>query len=64
MSFFNSLFSGHPKTTKMKVASLAASAIDYVISDAGFKTLISGSLVLDKRFHPSSSGGKPKIGYN
>lgn len=46
----------------MKVAGLAASCLDYVITDAGVSTLIAGSLVLDNTLQVSFRGGKPKIG--
>lgn len=62
MGLLSSLFGGRPKTTKMKVAGLAASTIDYVINDAGLGMLVSGSLVLDKELRPSFRSGKPKLG--
>ena len=62
MGFLSSLFGSTPKTTKMKVAGLAASTIDFVINDAGVGKLVAGSLVLDKGFRPSFRSGKPKIG--
>ena len=62
MGFLSSLFGSTPKTTKMKVAGLAASTIDFVINDAGVGMLVAGSLVLDKGFRPSFRSGKPKIG--
>ena len=62
MGLLSSLFGGHPKTTKMRVAGLAASAIDHVINDAGLGTLVAGNLVLDKNLQPSFRSGKPKSG--
>lgn len=62
MGLLSSLFGGRPKTTKMKVAGLAASTIDYVINDAGLGVLVAGSLVLDKELRPSFRSGKPKLG--
>jgi len=62
MGFLSSLFGSTPKTTKMKVAGLAASTIDFVINDAGIGMLVAGSLVLNKEFRPSFRSGKPKIG--
>lgn len=62
MGFLSSLFGSTPKTTKMKVAGLAASTIDFVINDAGIGMLVAGSLVLNKEFRPSFQSGKPKIG--
>lgn len=62
MGLLSSLFGGRPKTTKMKVAGLAASTIDYVINDAGLGMLVAGSLVLDKELRPSFRSGKPKLG--
>jgi hypothetical protein len=46
----------------MRVAGLAASCVDYVISDIGCAGLIAGSLVLDKNLHPSFRSGKPDVG--
>jgi hypothetical protein len=60
MGLLSSLFGGQPKTTKMKVAGLAASTIDFVINDAGLGMLVAGSLVLDKNFQPSFRSGRPK----
>lgn len=62
MGLFDSLFGSKPKTSKMKVAGLAASCLDYVINDAGVGVLIAGSLVLDKTLNVSFLGGKPKTG--
>lgn len=62
MGLFSSLFGGRPKTTKMRVAGLAASTIDYVINDAGLGMLVAGSLVLDKDLQPSFRSGQPKAG--
>lgn len=62
MGILSSLFGGRPKTTKMKVAGLAASTIDYVIKDAGLGMLVAGSLVLDKELRPSFRSGKPTLG--
>lgn len=62
MGLLSSLFGGRPKTTKIKVAGLAASTIDYVINDAGLGMLVAGSLVLDKELRPSFRSGKPKLG--
>lgn len=62
MGLLSSLFGGRPKTTKMKVAGLAASTIDYVINDAGIVMLVAGSLVLDKELRPSFRSGKPRLG--
>lgn len=62
MGLFNSLFGGKPKTSKMKVAGLAASCVDYVINDAGINAMIAGSLVLDKNLHVSFRSGRPTSG--
>ncbi|MBP9803922.1 MAG: hypothetical protein KBE22_03305 [Candidatus Accumulibacter sp.] len=62
MGLLSTLLGGRPKTTKMKIAGLSASAIDYVIADAGIGMLIAGSLYLNKELHPGFSSGKPKIG--
>lgn len=62
MGLLSSLFGGRPKTTKMRVAGLAASTIDYVINDAGLGMLVAGSLVLDKDMQPSFRSGRPKAG--
>ena len=62
MGLLSSLFGGRPKTTKMRVAGLAASTIDYVINDAGLGMLVAGSLVLDKDLKPSFRSGRPKAG--
>ena len=62
MGFLSSLFGSAPKTTKMKVAGLAASIVDGVINDAGVGMLVAGSLVLNKELWPSFRSGKPKIG--
>jgi hypothetical protein len=62
MGLLSSLFGGRPKTTKMRVAGLAASTIDYVINDAGLGMLVAGSLVLDKNLQPSFRSGRPKTG--
>lgn len=64
MGFLSSLFGSTPKTTKMKVAALAASTIDFVINDSGISMLVAGSLVLDKEFRPSFRSGKPQVGGN
>lgn len=60
MGFLSSLFRSAPKTTKMKVAGLAASAIDFVVNDGGVGMLVAGSLVLDKELRPSFRSGRPK----
>lgn len=62
MGLLSSLFGGRPKTTKMRVAGLAASTIDYVINDAGLGMLVAGSLVLDKNMQPGFRSGRPKAG--
>lgn len=62
MGLLSSLFGGRPKTTKMRIAGLAASTIDYVINDAGLGMLVAGSLVLDKNLHPSFRSGRPRAG--
>lgn len=50
---------GALNTTKMKIAGLAASAVDFVIGDAGLKMLINGSLVLNDKLKPSFRSGIP-----
>lgn len=62
MGLLSSLFGGRPKTTKMRVAGLVASTIDFVINDGGLGMLVAGSLVLDKNLRPSFRSGKPKAG--
>jgi hypothetical protein len=68
MGFFQSLLGTKPATqsstanSKMRVAGLAASCIDYVISDIGVEGLLAGSLVLNKNLHPSFRSGKPDVG--
>lgn len=64
MGFLSSLFGSTPKTTKMKVAALSTSTIDFVINNSGISMLVAGSLVLDKEFRPSFRSGKPQIGGN
>lgn len=48
-----------PDTTKMKIAGLAASAVEFVIGDAGLEMLINGSLVLNDKLKPSFRSGIP-----
>ncbi len=62
MGLLSSLFSAKPKTTKMRVAGLAASTIDYVINESGINVLISGSLALDKNLSPSFRSGRIQSG--
>lgn len=62
MGLLSSLFGGHPKTTKMKVAGLAASTLDHVVKVDGIGVLVAGSLVLKKQLRPAFIMGKPKIG--
>ena len=58
MGILNSIFGGRQPPTKMKISGLAASAVDYVIRDAGLKGLLAGSLVLDKELGVSFRGGR------
>jgi hypothetical protein len=60
MGLLFSLFGAHPNTTKMKVAGLTASAVDYAINNEGLGNLVDGSIVLDKKLHPTFRGGKPE----
>lgn len=62
MGLFDSLLGGRPKTSKTKVAGLAASCLDYVLNDVGIDALIAGSLVLDRTFNVSFRSGKHKTG--
>ena len=60
MGILFSLFGGRPNTTKMKVAGLTASAVDCAINDVGLGILVDGSIVLDKKLHPTFRSGKPE----
>lgn len=48
-------------TNKMRTASSAASAVEYVIHDAGPEMLLAGSLVLRKDLGVSFQSGKPQL---
>jgi hypothetical protein len=60
MGLLSSLFGAHPNTTKLKVTGLTASAVDCAINDAGLGILVDGSIVLDKKLHPTFRSGKPE----
>ena len=60
MGPFSSLFGGRSNTSKMKVTGLTASAVDRAINDAGLGILVDGSIVLDKKLHPTFRSGKPE----
>ena len=62
MGLLSSLFGGRPNTTKMKIASFTASAVDYAINDVGLGILVDGSIVLDKQLRPTFRCGKPERG--
>ncbi len=62
MGIFSNIFSKKIATTKMKVAGLAASTVDFVVQDAGLKMLLNGSLILSKDFGVSFKNGKATIG--
>lgn len=61
MNMFSSIVGSLKKTTKMEIASVIASKLDYVISEAGIDALLGGSVVLDSKLNVDFVADNPKV---